>query len=135
MNEANCALYCMTGLTFLPRELSDDFKVGVGLLTGNSNDPVYHEFINAFGTHYIHSMKMGSNFGTLTEFTKSAWEEMHSQGIDVSAAASTSALIKAGVEVKDSEKLKQVEKFESYSEKSNIHSTGASLPVSGKISD
>jgi hypothetical protein len=26
MNEANCALYCMTGLTFLPRELSDDFK-------------------------------------------------------------------------------------------------------------
>src|SRR5436190_24220931 len=60
---------------------------------------------------------------------------MNSKNIDVSAAASVSALIKAGVEVKDSEKLKQVEKFESYSEKSNIHSTGASLPSSGKMED
>jgi hypothetical protein len=80
-------------------------------------------------------MKMGSNFGVLTEFTKSSWEEMHSQDIDVSAVASTNALIKAGVKVNDSEKLKQVEKFNSYSEKSNIHSTGANLPASGKMED
>ncbi|CAI2179026.1 20464_t:CDS:2 [Funneliformis geosporum] len=108
MNEANCALYCMKGLTFLPRELSDDFKVAVELLSNNSDDPIYYEFINAFGTHYVHSMKMGT---------------------------STSAFIKAGIDVKNGEKNELAKKFESYSEKSHIHSTGASLPSTGEMKD
>ena len=95
MNGANCTLYCMTGQTFLPRELSNNFRIAVSLLTDNSDDFIYSEFIDAFGTHYIHSMKMGSNFEVLTEFTKSSWEEMNSREIDVASSASINAFIKA----------------------------------------
>ena len=135
MNEANCALYCITGLSFTPRKLSEDFQIVVGLLTENSSDEIYQKFINAFGTHYIYSMKMGSNFGVLTEFTKANWDEMNYHENDISFSASVNAFIKAGIEIKDQEKIEKAKKFESYAERTQTHSSGVSLPISGKIDD
>src|SRR6202012_2266840 len=98
MNEASCTLYCMTGLTFLPRQLSEDFRTAVDMMSDDVNDSIYQEVVTVFGTHYIYSMKMGSNFGVFSQFSDNSWEEMKNTGLDISAAASFNALIKAGVD-------------------------------------
>lgn len=70
--------------------LSANFLSAVDTLLLDYNEEVYMKFLNAFGTHYIQEINMGSRFGQLSEFSKEGWKSMQSQSIDVETVSKKS---------------------------------------------
>lgn len=134
-NEANCAIYCLRGQTFSPRIFSEDFLMGVSFLSNDVDDPIYLEFIDSFGTHYINSMTLGSDFASFAEFNWYSWKEINDEKIDISVASSIVSKISGGIDITDSDQKKLAESFRNRSENVYTHSVGSPLPKSGRVED
>merc|ERR1711974_329943 len=56
-------------------------------------------FITTFGTHVMLGAQFGGVWGQVSKFSRSAWNNMVSNGLDVQASASYSGLMSAGASI------------------------------------
>lgn len=134
-SEATCCAYQAKILTYTPPELHPNFLAGIKQLPESYDASKYFKFIEAFGTHYVTELNMGAVFGQQSSFTTTAWSQMLSDGLDISAAASYSGFgaSAAGSVQVDSEK-QQAHRFSSASSEQRMYSQGAKPPADGKTS-
>ena len=85
---ALCSVYHSKVKAFTKLKLSDDFINGVNSLPAEMDKNPYALFTQTFGTHYVKEIGMGGKSTRFSSFTSSAYSNMTSSGIDVTAAAS-----------------------------------------------
>ena len=85
---ALCSVYHSKVKPFTKLKLSDDFINGVNSLPAEMDKNPYALFTQTFGTHYVKEIGMGGKSTRFSSFTSSAYSNMTSSGIDVTAAAS-----------------------------------------------
>ena len=58
----------------------------------------YLKFVNVYGTHFLVTTHMGAKYAEETELTKTSKEDMEQENIDITIAASYSAMFHLGIE-------------------------------------
>jgi len=124
---ATCSVYKVQCKTFTPPRVTLNFLVGVQHLPTTysaANSAVFDLFISTFGTHIIHGAEFGGEWGQLSKFSQSAWTNMISAGLDISAAASYSAVISAGGTLQTDKERSDAQTFMSKTTEQNRFNKG-----------
>ena len=125
-SDANCEAY--QAVLEPGAKLSDGFRIAVKRLS-NSNMNDYLNFIRAYGTHYLASVKMGGRYGFQSEFDTTKYMNMLSTGLDVSASAGYSGVVKVNTNASTNTQRKMAEEFDSYRESYRIYQVGGQPPT------
>lgn len=122
--------YCEAYLAALEpgANLAEGFIRAVNGLPNTTNNAKYFDFIRAYGTHYVASVRMGGRYGFQSKFETNSYMSMLSTGLDVSAAAGYSATVECNAAASSEEAKKLSTKFNSYRQSYSIYQVGGQPP-------
>jgi hypothetical protein len=133
---AYCEVYQASVKHFLPPPLSEEFKIAVSSLKTpyNSQNPgAYLHFLDYFGTHFFHSVRLGSKFGQQSEIKNTSWDTLTKSSLNIEVSAGYSAFgVSAAVSVMTEEQKSMARSFSHYTNKQHIYSIGKPIPADGK---
>ena len=88
-SKAQCTVFDAALEDYSFPKFTANFETGVATLADDIN--AYYRFINAFGTHYMRQMKMGSRYSVFYKFNEDGYSRLLKEGISIEASASYSA--------------------------------------------
>ena len=108
--------------------ISEGFKLAVQSLPSENPNLEYLDFIRAYGTHYIASVRMGGRYGFQSKFETNKYMSMLSNGLDVSAAAGYSAAQEINAAIATKTQMDQIKEFNSARQSYSIYQVGGQPP-------
>jgi hypothetical protein len=130
---ATCSVYSVQVNAFKPPRVTANFLAGVQRLPETysaENAAMFDLFIATFGTHVMFGAEFGGEWGQMSEFSQSAWSNMLSTGLDVSASASYSGIISAGGSLSTESERSDAQSFASAATEQRIFNKGGSYSQS-----
>ena len=130
-SKAQCTVFDAALEDYSFPKFASNFENGVATLANDIN--AYYRFIDAFGTHYMKQMKMGSRFSVFYKLTDDGYSRLLKEGISVEASASYSAEgITGSLSTKTDKEKEMASKFDAARESYTEYSIGSTLPSDRK---
>lgn len=114
--------------------LNKNFVKAINKLPSTYDKKAYITFLKRFGTHFFVELRMGARYGFLNEFKESDWNELKSNGVDVSAAAKYSGLFEVGIKTSVSTNQEKIQKFNEKKTNQRQVSIGSKPPTDKSMS-
>lgn len=127
--DAECHVYT-GGLKFNKPKFTKDFVDALEDLPEEykGNEHEYKNFLELFGTHYVHDATMGASYGRSTQISKHTVEAMASLGYHIGQSASAAAKgVAFDNEFKTEMEAKMAAAFEKNTENHKFYSRGATV--------
>jgi hypothetical protein len=136
-SHADCTSYYAAIDSYTPPALTTNFIAGVKSLPTtftSSNQYLFHNFLQNFGTHFSSSILMGASIGQITAMTNTSYSQLASTGFDIGVGASASAFgVSVGVSTMTTKQQQEMSTFNSYKSSSSTFTRGSKPPPDGNL--